>query len=135
MAPLRGLTPTADAKAPSQAGLPVSVNIFGIPFGDDPLVRQAASPVHHVRAGLPPFLLLSAEKDLPILPGMAEEMHRALLKKGVASRLLKIENRNHNSILFKAIQADDPAAHALVEFVQKTVAQKRKAMDNAHDRD
>ena len=46
------------------------VNVFGPVFGDDPKERLAASPVAHVRPGLPPFLLMSAERDLPLLPGI-----------------------------------------------------------------
>ena len=119
MAPLRGASSQSDAKAPSRSGIPVSMNVFGPGFGDDPQVRQAASPVNYVRPGLPPFLFMNAEKDLPILPGMAEEMHRLLELNGVESRLLKIENRNHNSILFKAVESNDPVARAIVEFVNR----------------
>ena len=36
----------------------------------------------HVRRGLPPFLILVAEKDLPTLPEMAAEFHQALLREG-----------------------------------------------------
>jgi acetyl esterase/lipase len=49
-------------------GIPLSLNVFGPAFGDDPQVRAAASPINHVRPGLPPFLIISAEKDLPTLP-------------------------------------------------------------------
>jgi acetyl esterase/lipase len=119
MSPLRGTSSPSEANAPSRSGLPVSMNIFGPPFGDDPQVRHAASPVNHVRPGLPPFLFMNAEKDLPILPGMAEEMHRLLQLHGVESRLLKIDNRNHNSLMFKAIDSNDPVARAIVEFVKR----------------
>jgi acetyl esterase/lipase len=101
------------------AGLPVSVNVFGPVFGDDPEVRADASPLAHVRPGLPPFLLFSAEKDLPTLPGMAEEFHAALTAQGCEARLLRIKDRNHNSILFCATQADDPTARAILDFIRE----------------
>ena len=74
------MTPLRSAGSPSKAdesggGLPMSVNVFGPVFGDDPADRLAASPIHYVRPGLPPFLFLNADKDLPLLPKMAEEMH------------------------------------------------------------
>jgi hypothetical protein len=67
---------------------------------------------------LPPFLFLNAEKDLPLLPKMAEEMHEALLKEGCDSQLLRIERRNHNSVCFHAIEINDPAAKAILDFIR-----------------
>jgi acetyl esterase/lipase len=116
MSPLRG--DGASGRPSDLRGLPVSVNIFAPIFGDDPQTRRDASPLHHVRPGLPPFLLLNAERDLPLLPRMAEEMHEALLKEGCASQLLRIERRNHNSVCFRAIDNDDPAARAIVGFIR-----------------
>jgi acetyl esterase/lipase len=115
MMPLRG--ESAAVKPGDARGLPVSANVFGAAFGVDPKARAAASPLTYVRPGLPPFLLLNAEKDLPLLPQMAQEMHEALLKAGCASQLVRIERRNHNSICFDAITAADPAAKAIVGFI------------------
>ena len=125
MAPLRGVSSPVDKDEPACLGLPLSMNVFGPVFGDDEKIRADASPITHVHPGLPPFLLLSAEKDLPLLPGMAEEMHKALLKQGGQSRLLKIENRNHNGIMFKAIETSDPAARAILEFINEQIAAKK----------
>jgi acetyl esterase/lipase len=123
--PLRGGGARAEGNAPGRWGLPIRVNVFGLPFGDDPQVRRDASPVHHVRPGLPPFLLLTAQKDLPLLPAMAEEMHQALLEHGCESRLVMVENRNHNSIVFKAIESSDPVARAIVDFVRQHARRSR----------
>jgi acetyl esterase/lipase len=117
MTPLRGAS-SASKPTEGSGGLPLSVDVFGLVFGDDPKVRLAASPVHYVRPGLPPFLFLNAEKDLPSLPRMAEEMHEALLREGCESHLMRIERRNHNSICFRAIETNDPAAKAILEFIR-----------------
>jgi acetyl esterase/lipase len=117
VAPLRG-SGDDGGKPWTDSGLPLSVNVFGPAFGDDPKVRAAASPVNHVRPGLPPFLLLNAENDLPALPGMAEEFGEALREAGGEVRRLTVRGRNHNSILFRAIERDDPAAAAMLEFVR-----------------
>jgi len=109
MGPLLGFLP----------GLPARVNVFGPVFGNDPQEREAASPIKHVRPGLPPFLLFCAEHDLPTLPRMAEEFHHALQEQGCASCLIQVENRNHNSIMFKAIEEQDPVGGALVQFIRK----------------
>jgi acetyl esterase/lipase len=113
--PLRG-----DAMVPFLPPLAVSaqVNMFSRAFGDDAKGRADASPVNHVHRGLPPFLILVSEQDLPTLADMAEEFHKALLRDGCDSRLLKVEKRNHNSLMFSAIRADDPAGRAMLEFVR-----------------
>lgn len=119
MTPLRKANQPGAPATGSDSGRPVSLNVFGPVFGDDPQVRQAASPIRHVRPGLPPFLLLTAQKDLPLLPDMAQDMHRRLRQEGCESQLLKIAQRNHNSIVFKAIERDDPTAHAIVQFIRE----------------
>jgi len=116
MAPLRGASGSGFLGG---AGLPMSLNVFGPAFGDDPLARADASPVNHVRKGLPPFLLFSAEHDLPMLPAMADGFHKALRANGCDARLRRIEGRNHNSILFLAIDVNDPVGKGIVEFVRK----------------
>jgi acetyl esterase/lipase len=99
-------------------GISVKVDAFGPPFGVDPKGRADASPVNHVRRGLPPFLILVAEKDLPTLPEMAAEFHKALLRQGCAVRLLQVNERNHSSLMFSIIRPDDPAARAVLTFLK-----------------
>lgn len=111
--------PTLWAPLASLAGIPLKANVFGVAFGDDPKARKAASPIHHVRPGLPPFLLIHAEKDFPTLARMAEDFHQALLKQGNDAELLCVVNRNHNSVMFRAMEADDPVAAAMVAFVRR----------------
>jgi acetyl esterase/lipase len=125
VAPLRGAGD--DAGRPlTRSGLPLSVNVFGPAFGDDPKVRAAASPVNHVHPGLPPFLLLNAENDLPTLPEMADEFAEALRKAGGDVRQLTVRGRNHNSIMFRAIERDDPAAAAMLEFIKQLATDEHR---------
>jgi acetyl esterase/lipase len=102
-------------------GLPVRVNVFGPAFGNDARARENASPLRHVRPGLPPFLILYAEQELPTLAGMAVQFHRALRDRGCEAHLVRVENRNHNSIMFRAIEVEDPVARALVDFIRAQV--------------
>jgi acetyl esterase/lipase len=99
--------------------VPVTLNVFGIAFGDSARDREQASPLTHVRPGLPPFLIVSAGNDLPLLPAMAEEFHRALTDSDVPSTLLKVPGRNHNSVFFQMIDTDDPVARATLEFIRR----------------
>ena len=66
-----------------------------------------------------PFLLVNAEKDLPLLPEMSREMRATLERNGCVCEHRTIENRNHNSVLFKAADPSDPVARAIVEFIRK----------------
>jgi acetyl esterase/lipase len=105
-------------------GLPLKLNVYGLAFGDDPAERAKASPLSHVRHGLPPFLILTAENDLPSLHDTADEFQRALQREGCNSRLVEVRKRNHNSILFSAITPEDPAARAILEFLRQEPKRK-----------
>jgi acetyl esterase/lipase len=114
--PLRG-----EGSLPSLAlvSIPLKLDLYAPVFGDDAKEREKASPVAHVHRGLPPFLILTAEDDLPTLSGMGEEFHRALREKGCNARLLEVPHRNHIAIMFSAITPDDPAARAILEFLRR----------------
>jgi arylformamidase len=92
-------------------------NPFNFVFGNDAKAREAASPVCHVCAGLPPFLLLYADMDLPLIPEMTKDFAAALKDKKCDVDTKKIESRNHNNIVFDAKRADDPVIRAVVEFI------------------
>jgi acetyl esterase/lipase len=100
-------------------GLPLQVDVFSPAFGEEPRDRRDASPVEHVRAALPPFLLLYAEHDLPTLPGMAEEFHQALLARGCTAEVVQVPGRNHNSVMFRAIDTRDATAQAMLTFIRR----------------
>jgi acetyl esterase/lipase len=96
-----------------------NVNVYGAAFGTSAAVRADASPINHVRRDLPPFLIVTAENDLPTLGPMAEEFHKALTEKGCQADFLRVLDRNHNSIMFSAIHVDDPMAQAITAFVKQ----------------
>jgi acetyl esterase/lipase len=95
------------------------LNPFRLAFGDDPEVCRRASPVGHVRPGLPPFLLVSAERDLPGLPKMADDFAAALRRAGVAVERKEAAGRTHNSVLFRAAEKDDPVGRAILDFIAR----------------
>jgi acetyl esterase/lipase len=103
---------------PGLPGIPMTVNVYGPVFGEDPVKRVDASPLAHVRAGLPPFLLFTAQRDLPTLPAQAEEFRDALAECGCSVRLVRVPHRNHNSLFFRAVAPEDPAARTMLDFVR-----------------
>jgi acetyl esterase/lipase len=100
------------------------LNPFRMVFGDDPKVCKQASPLNHVHKGLPPFLLLHAEDELPMLKPMAREFRDALEKAGVPVELCPIDGCHHNTILFRLHRPNDPTAEALLRFVEKIKGQR-----------
>jgi acetyl esterase/lipase len=98
--------------------------LFGSIFGDAKTCASA-SPVNHVRAGLPPFLLINAEHDLPLLPQMAREFARALTAAGDNVEQLCVKGRGHEDVMFDATRADDPVARAIEQFVRAHLTGKK----------
>jgi len=96
-----------------------TVSPFSAIFGDDPKMREAASPIAHVERGLPPFLVLYAERDLPTLAAMAEEFGKTLKNNGCDVGIHKIPRRTHHNIVFQATTLDDSVADAMLTFIRK----------------
>jgi acetyl esterase/lipase len=88
-------------------------------FGEDADVCKKASPQNHVSEGLPPFLVLYAEKDLGNLAKQAEAFAPALKEKKVEATLLMQKDRDHGSVMMKQAAEDDPATQAVLEFIAK----------------
>jgi acetyl esterase/lipase len=93
-------------------------NPFSLVFGNE-AVQKKTSPLTHVRPGLPPFLILYAQYELPPLPRMAEDFTAALKAKQCNARIMRITGRNHDSVMFWATASDDPVIRTILEFVQK----------------
>jgi hypothetical protein len=86
-------------------------------FGSDREARRDASPQAHVKPGLPPFLVLYADHDLPQLPEMAREFNSALKAQKCEVRTLEIKQRTHISILLNLAHEGDPAGQAILDFI------------------
>jgi hypothetical protein len=98
------------------------VDLFRPIFGADEAVCQKASPLTHVVGDHPPFLIAYADQDFPHLDTMAIAMNAALEKKKSPTRLLKLQDRNHYTIITKVIETADPLNAAIREFVAKISA-------------
>ena len=117
--PAEGKEPATPAVAfPTLRGTGLALNPFRIVFGDDRDTRIKASPLSHVRSGLPPFLILYAQRDVPMLPEMAKEFGKALADAKNDVEVRRIDNRDHNTLMFRARNADDVVLQALVKFIE-----------------
>lgn len=86
-------------------------------FGNDAEVRREASPLFHVRPGLPPFVVTYCQWDYLTLPQQARRLHEALVKAGVQSRLVFVERENHISEMTSIVKPGDASAAAILGFL------------------
>lgn len=88
-------------------------------FGRNEQARKEASPLGQVKAGAPPFLIAYCERDYPTLPAQALRFHRALRAAGVPAELVFIRGQGHISEILHLAREDDPAARAMLRFMQR----------------
>lgn len=110
---IRGAMPMSGVYA-----IPSSERVFDVAFGKDPSQRAKASPISHVTAGLPPFLVMLADKELPNCdrPG-AQAFCQALQKVQCRADFCEIPSRNHVSIFISATRDTDPVMQSMLSFV------------------
>ncbi|MCM3872530.1 MAG: alpha/beta hydrolase [Pyrinomonadaceae bacterium] len=86
-------------------------------FGKDSTFRAQASPVNHVRADAPPFLLLNAQQDEK-LEEEADELSCLLRTNGVSAETGIITGTNHFTLLSLVGNGDDRLIDRIVEFAK-----------------
>jgi acetyl esterase/lipase len=87
-------------------------------FGDEES-SKAASPLTHVKEKLPPMLILYASEELGQLGKQADAFGAALAKVKCDAKVVKIDDRNHGSIMMKIAAEDDPATQLIFAFISK----------------
>ncbi len=93
--------------------------LFDNVFGKDPKVRKEASPLTHVRPGLPPFLIFYCDSDFPLLPGQAREFAAALKNARDDVKLVEVKDRDHETEMFFACRPEDPVGKMILDFVAR----------------
>jgi acetyl esterase/lipase len=87
-------------------------------FGKDEEVRRKVSPMYHAKAGLPPFLILYADKDLPGCDkDQAEAFGKALNDKGTKATTLEVKDSNHYLIILNTASGKGAAPQAILDFI------------------
>ena len=102
----------------------LNVRPLAVAFGTDREVAKQASPLTHVQAGLPPFLLLNGGLDYAPLPRMTKEFTAALKKNGCEVQEKEIPWRTHETLLFDVahLTADRATTQAIQEFIASQAA-------------
>lgn len=118
---IRGLVPVSAFFWVERAG--VAPDRPKTVWGNDEAVWADASPAHHLRAGLPPMLILYADGDEPWRQQQNEEFEREVRKAGNARvGIVRIAGRTHMSILGHLSDDGDSASNNIVAFVRATGA-------------
>lgn len=87
-------------------------------WGTDPQTWIDASPAHHLRANLPPTLIIYADGDEPWRRQQNLDMARAMKAAGSPPvDVVEIAGRSHMSIWRKLGEAGDPASERVIAFV------------------
>jgi acetyl esterase/lipase len=109
------------------ASVKVNVRPLTLVFGDAKMARQA-SPLTHVRPGLPPFLLLNGGLDYPPLLRMSRELAAALKKARCEVEVKRLRWRTHETLLFDIprLSADRGAVEAMVDFIERHKGPRRE---------
>ena len=97
---------------------------MGPAFGMDPEIRRAASPLSHVAASMPPFLVVYGDGEWYGLDRQAEEFVAAARGAGGRVESLRLERRNHVTIMSRARHAGDPLVQAIAAFVGRWAKEK-----------
>lgn len=116
---LTGTLPEHAGPIPPPDGKPVGPGVlFRHVFGEDAAEHLKASPLTHVTAGLPPFLVASADHDLLTLADQAETFVKALKDKNDAVEDVRMTNRTHQTIIANVSQPGDPLGAAMLRFIR-----------------
>ena len=78
-----------------------------------------ASPITHVKEGLPPFLILYGDAEAKGLGKQAEDFAKALEKAKVSVEVKNVADRNHGTIMRNIAKEDDVATTAIFAFIRK----------------
>ena len=122
---LGGQSTPASLVIPSLIRTTKKFDLINMVFGEDEKVRAQASPLNHVRKGLPPFLILHAEYEIPKLAPMAREFRDALVKVGVPVTFCPIDGHSHDNMVFRLNRPDDATARAVLSFIDGIEKQRK----------
>src|SRR5882672_7350695 len=91
-------------------------------WGTDQTVWVDASPAHHLRAGVPPILVLYADGDDQWRRDQNTEAAGAIKAAGNPRvEIAQIAGRSHNTIWSRLNEEGDEVGDRIVQFVRKTV--------------
>lgn len=89
------------------------------------IVADEAAPIYYTRKNTPPFLILFGDHDWPAR--WEENLYFAAAMKAAGNERVTIRqfpDRTHGSMAGKMSEPGDPVARAMIDFIQKTSAER-----------
>lgn len=77
---------------------PAFVDFAGKSILDDPKKAIAASPIGHIKANMPPFLIMHGSEDKLVSPVQSEQLYNALNEKGNKVDYVILEGAGHGDL-------------------------------------
>jgi arylsulfatase A-like enzyme/acetyl esterase/lipase len=99
----------------------VITDLLGGPLAERTQQAIDASPITHVSADDPPFLILHGDRDTLVPLEQSNRLQTALEQAGVAVQLLVVPGAGHGGAAFQG----PPVRRAILEFVEKTAGVAR----------
>lgn len=87
---------------------------------EDAETDRTASPIHHISAGAPPFLIAYGTEDFPHLRDQAERMIAALDSAAVPAGKIVFDGRDHFGASLAGGEADGPWVSQAIDWMAKT---------------
>ena len=104
----------------------IVTNFLGVFPGDDPAIATLASPIAHVRAGAPPFLLVHGTDDELVPVSHPRRMVTTLRQAGTPASLIELKDIGHGFVGFVASR--DATVRCTVDgFLQRWLRQETPA--------
>jgi len=88
-------------------------------FTSNPKERQDASPISHLTKRPPPFLILYAAREMPMLDEQAEDFAARIHELGGAADLKQIPETNHQTIISWFGHNNDQTSLAVFRFLEE----------------
>ncbi len=120
-----GFAPVADLERDSErrGGLSPSLQgLFGLPkeiTGESRAVLREFSPIEHVKAGLPPFLLIQGDQDKTVPIGQTLAFQARLRASGVRCDLIVVKGAPHSLVAWD--QFDPGYKRAMIAWLRETL--------------
>lgn len=88
-----------------------------VPYGKDPAVWRAVSPMYHVRAGSPPMLLYAGERTYPSIASSSRKFVQRLQALGVTHTFTEIPGKKHIPMVLQLYWQHNLIYRDLLRFV------------------
>ncbi len=122
---VRGILPAGDPDS-------FESRLIGAPLSEAPRLVQLADPVHYVRSGSPPFLILHGQADTLIPADQSRYLFEALSDAGCDATLVLFQNLKHGFFNNPNLAREDIGA---VSIYRSSIPSERSVWSCDSDRE